>query len=61
MKPTTKTVFTTTALAALLLLAGCGDGTDGPAEQAGETVDEAAEETKEAMEEAGDKIENATE
>lgn len=71
MRPTAKSAFTTAALAALLFLAGCGDSNDGPAEQAGETVDEAAEETEEAAEdaaneaqdsaeEAGDEIEEAT-
>lgn len=60
MKPTAKSAFTSAALAALLLLAGCGDSDDGPAEQAGETVDEAAEETRETVEEAGDEIEEAT-
>lgn len=60
MKPTAKSALTTAALAALLFLAGCGDSNDGPAEQAGETVDEAAEETEEAAEEAGDEIEEAT-
>ncbi len=60
MRLTAKSAFTTAALAALLFLAGCGDSDDGPAEQAGETVDEAAEETEEAAEEAGDEIEEAT-
>ncbi len=60
MRLTAKSAFTAAALAALLFLAGCGDSNDGPAEQAGETVDEAAEETEEAAEEAGDEIEEAT-
>jgi hypothetical protein len=34
---------------------------DGPAEQAGESVDEAAEDTKEAAEDAGEKVEEKAE
>jgi hypothetical protein len=43
-----------------LLAAGCASSQkepDGPAEQAGESVDEAAEDTKEAVDDAGEKVE----
>jgi predicted small lipoprotein YifL len=52
MKRKTLSLLTAAALVALLSLAGCGDD-DGPAEEAGESVDEA-------VEEAGDEIEEAT-
>lgn len=60
MKPTATSAMTSAAFAALLLVAGCGESNDGPAEQAGEQVDEAAEEAEEQAEEAGDEIEQAT-
>lgn len=47
-------------------LAGCGQKhadspNDGPAEEAGESVDEAAEETEEAAKDAADEVEDAAE
>lgn len=50
-------VVTPLVLLASLGLAGCPD--DGPAEEAGETVDEAVEDAGEAVEDAVDDIEDA--
>lgn len=51
MKRSGRPLLTAAAFAALLFAAGCSD--DGPAEEAGETVDET-------VEDAGDKVEEAT-
>jgi hypothetical protein len=48
-----------TGLVALFLLGGCEE--QGPAEEAGESVDEAFEETEEGVEEAGEETEEAFE
>jgi hypothetical protein len=51
----------TAFVAALALMAGFGVSAceeEGPAEQAGESVDESAEEVGEALEETGDEVED---
>lgn len=71
MKTTATMKLVGFTLAALMALAGCNGGEQGPAEKAGEQVDEAVEDTTnaaedaadeagDAVEEAGDKVENAT-
>ena len=71
MRPTKTATLTAAAFAALLLLAGCSEEEQGPAEKAGEQIDEtteemkdsaaeAAEETGDAVEEAADQVEEAT-
>lgn len=50
------------ALVAAMLVAGAGcDRDEGPAEEAGESIDEAVEETRDAAEEAGENIRDAAE
>ncbi len=51
MKRSARSLLAATAFAALMFVAGCSD--DGPAEEAGETIDET-------VEEAGDEVEEAT-
>lgn len=46
------------ALAAGVSLAACEE--EGPAEQAGESIDESAEEAGEAVEEAGEEVQDST-
>jgi len=51
--------YVATAFAIGILVAGLSGCKEGPAEQAGKTVDKAVEKTGQQIEKAGDKIEDA--
>jgi len=51
--------YVATAFAICILVAGLSGCKEGPAEQAGKTIDNAVEKTGQQIEKAGDKIEDA--